>query len=149
MKTNRKTWIIDKKFQYHFIAHSILPTLLISLIFIIAIETIFFLILGRSIHLEVQIDKNYYNLLMTMKSYFFLAIIISSILMITTLTLWSIVMSNRVAGPIFRLKKYCREIKSEDFNDKPLQFRENDYFKDVAIEINQLIEKIRKETDKR
>ena len=53
-----------------------------------------------------------------------------------------IFMSHKIAGPIFKLKKYLAEIRQGGGN-YPLKFRKGDNFSDIADDVNQTIEYLR------
>lgn len=56
--------------------------------------------------------------------------------------LWSIVYSNRIAGPLYRFHQHFLTLnsKQEKFS-LPLKFRNGDYFLEIADVINQYFEK--------
>ena len=47
-----------------------------------------------------------------------------------------IVISHRIAGPLIKLRKHFEQIALDEKNDKPISFRENDYFKELAESYN-------------
>lgn len=52
--------------------------------------------------------------------------------------------SNRFAGPVSRLRKTIQEL-SEGKESKPLEFRENDFWKNLAKEFNGMVDTLRNE----
>jgi sensor histidine kinase YesM len=51
---------------------------------------------------------------------------------------FNIFLSHRISGPIVRLIAYLRQIRGGEKASK-LQFRENDYFKDLSYEVNEVL----------
>jgi signal transduction histidine kinase len=58
---------------------------------------------------------------------------------------WGVVVSNRIAGPIYRLCKHINEVVNGE-TDRDLSFREKDYFPEVAEEFNKIMVVIRNES---
>ena len=54
----------------------------------------------------------------------------------------TIVISHRLSGPIYRLKKYFSDISNEGYKE-PLSFREGDYYSDLPDVVNKGIDKIK------
>ncbi|MBY0471938.1 hypothetical protein K2X30_12295 [bacterium] len=52
-----------------------------------------------------------------------------------------IVLSNRIVGPIFRLRKVLKEMGTDEDALSKLKFRDNDYFKDLAPLLQKLVKK--------
>ena len=55
-----------------------------------------------------------------------------------------LVLSNRIAGPIYSIQNYLRDLAQGKY-DKRLKLREKDELKDVAEEINNLVSKLKKD----
>ena len=53
-------------------------------------------------------------------------------------TLAGFFFSHRIAGPIYRLKKYLTRVREENYTDE-LDFREGDYFPEIAGEVNKTV----------
>lgn len=63
---------------------------------------------------------------------FFIAIAISFVVSFVL----GVVISHRVAGPMVKLKKHFENVGEDKLNDTTVQFRENDFFKEVALAYN-------------
>jgi hypothetical protein len=69
--------------------------------------------------------------------------VLVALLMILPVLLWdSLVLSNRFAGPFHRIRRTIHGLAAGE-PVEPLQFRSNDYWKDVAKDINALGERLR------
>jgi methyl-accepting chemotaxis protein len=53
-----------------------------------------------------------------------------------------LVLSNRIAGPIYRIQKYLRRVSSGNL-DNELKLRKNDELQDIAGSINDLVSRLR------
>jgi sensor histidine kinase YesM len=51
----------------------------------------------------------------------------------------SIFISHKIAGPIYKLKKYLNDVTSGNTNEE-LFFRSGDYFKEIATDVNEFVE---------
>lgn len=52
-----------------------------------------------------------------------------------------VLISHRVAGPLVKLKKHFENVGQDSLNDTTVQFRNNDFFKEVAAAYNLRFEK--------
>lgn len=57
----------------------------------------------------------------------------------------SVVFTHRVAGPIYRIKVTLRDMAQRKYAPHGVKLREKDYFKDVATEMNTVIEALRED----
>ncbi len=76
-------------------------------------------------------------------------VLLSRLLLISPIVvLIGLVLSNRIAGPIHRIKKYLNDIARGNY-DKRLNLRKKDELKDLAMELNKLVVKLKQDKDKR
>ncbi len=68
-------------------------------------------------------------------------ILVASALSTVILFFGGLILSNRIAGPMFRFKSELKKI-SETGEVKELKFRSNDYFSDVAEAFNDAMKKV-------
>jgi signal transduction histidine kinase len=59
-----------------------------------------------------------------------------------------LILSNRIAGPIYHIKKYLSKISAGNY-EEDLKLRKNDELQDVAESINSLVARLRSERDQR
>jgi signal transduction histidine kinase len=74
----------------------------------------------------------------------FLRLLILTPLVILT----GLVVSNRVAGPIYHINKYLKRVIAGDYSTC-LRLRKKDELQDLAMEINSLVDKLRKDRAER
>lgn len=101
--------------------------------------------LGRNVNLDanhpffqfvdVQANQLYGNLFISI----FVGFVFS--------TLFTLIFSHKLAGPLVRLKSYFSQI-SETGKVEPLKFRKNDYFSDFPPVVNSALEEVSKSTSK-
>lgn len=133
-KIFRKKYIINPKFQNLFFKRLLLLFVLISIAsigFSLYLEMKMAIIFKTFYENEVIDISSKFNNLAIMHLIFF--IIISLIIF-----LWGLLISHKIAGPIYRLKMYFESIS----NNQPtvlLNFRKNDEFQDIAESFNKCI----------
>lgn len=73
----------------------------------------------------------------------FWALLITSFVILVVMVVGGLVLSNRIVGPVYRLRKHLLDIAGgKDIKD--LRFRKKDYFPEVADACNQAIRKVAK-----
>ena len=56
-----------------------------------------------------------------------------------------VVFTHRIAGPVYRLKMTLREMARRHFSEHGVNLRKKDYFKDLAAELNTVIDALRED----
>lgn len=130
MKNQRKIILINKKFQLKicFILGSLV--ILSTLIYPFAIYDLF-------LRFEQFITKDGIDLINQRNDLILYLIIVQAVF---SLIMFFIILliSHRIAGPMYKLVNYLRDIRDGKDADK-LTFRDGDYFPEVADEINKTI----------
>lgn len=139
-KNRRKQWIINKDFQHRFILYTLMPILATIFIFWMSVEAFFYRMIAIGEKYNIPANHGFYILLNSQKKELTLIFIIFSVLLSVLFFLWSVVLSNRIAGPLYRLNKYLSETQSlEESTKTPLKFRKNDFFMEIPEAFNQFI----------
>ena len=60
----------------------------------------------------------------------------ATFLSILTAGLWGLLLSNKIAGPIYRLNKYFKDASESIGKNQELSFRDGDYFNELTESIN-------------
>jgi len=116
----RRTFLINKKFQFHFLFIAV-PIMLLTAIAI-----------GVTIPLLYQSG---------FKWRFVFAFIVYSI----TLSLFSILYTHSIAGPLYKLGKVLRDITHDNIPKRKFKFRDSDQFQWLADDFERYLESRRKE----
>jgi len=69
-------------------------------------------------------------------------LIIVHALVITVISVISLFVSHRIAGPLFKLRKTMDEASPTDYPEE-IRFRKYDYFKELAFSFNSMIDRFR------
>lgn len=135
----RRQYLVEPKFQMSFMGFSLIVAVMVSSIFYVGYHFTFGTfsqtreVLGaNNPDIGMLLDQQ----ILLMDRLFWMALA-SSFLGIMILGLQ---MSNRVAGPIFRLRKHLSEY-SQSGQFRPIEFRKNDFFKELADDMNKAFQK--------
>jgi hypothetical protein len=131
----RRNYLINPGFQWAMIRYAVLISILNSSIFFLAGSEIFERLVEAGIRRNLGADSDYFQVILQEKSRLILIFGLTGFLSVCLITIFGIVMSHRIAGPLYRLSRYLR---NED-PSKPLpelRFREKDFFQDLARDFN-------------
>ncbi len=137
-KNIRKKLFIDPAFQgYFFIATSVLASVGSAIIFAV---TRFFSsnFIFEAKKLGLPSDHPFFQLIESQQKMMDLGVFISSVAVFGILIIYGLYMSNRVAGPIYRLKNHLRAYCGGKEYSK-VTFREKDFFPELATLVNDAI----------
>jgi signal transduction histidine kinase len=74
-------------------------------------------------------------------------VVLASLVLVPIIMLDVVATSNRFVGPLYRMRRSMRALAAGE-HVEPIQFREKDYWKDVAVEFNlvaEYVEQLQKE----
>lgn len=135
----RKIYLINPDFQISFIKYTLALLILIVGVFYSAISVLFWTFAEKGRKLGLQPGHVFFSFLReqrdTMDLIFAVTAVVTSIIIIT----YGLFLSNRVAGPIHRLKLFLKDYKTQE-TPKPVKFREKDYFGDLADSVNDALD---------
>jgi hypothetical protein len=137
-KNKRKKLLINPDFQINFMKNMIFLNLVICGVFYAA--NAYFFWQGRQLGQEIGLTPGhvFFRFLDEQQRSMNIISLITMIVVSFGIVMFGLVYSNRIAGPIYRLQKYCRE-RAEGTEQGNLYFRKNDYFKEVADSINHFV----------
>jgi hypothetical protein len=138
-KIFRRQYLVEPKFQMSFLGFSLVVAVMVSGIFYIGYHYSFSTLFQTSEMLHnttpemAELLKEQMEL---MGKLFWLALSTSFL----GIMILGLQMSNRVAGPIVRLRKHLAEYNEKGVY-RPVEFRKNDFFIELAEDINKAIGK--------
>lgn len=137
-RIDRKTLLIDRPFQVYFLVYTVGIALTVSLIYFAASRFFFLRFLEQGKDLGLPANHAFFQFLETQQTTLDLALLFASLIVITVLILYGMYLSNRIAGPIYQLKKHLSDYQNgKEYSD--IQFREKDFFPELAQSVNQSI----------
>jgi hypothetical protein len=136
---NRKQLIIDKNFQFSFLKSTVLINIAALVVFIGA-QTIFFLKMKNfGTDAGLPAGHVYYDFISEQQTVMIAIGVVSFLLLGLITFIWALNFSNRIAGPIYRLKGLLeKRLQGETVE---IKVRENDYFNELAKLIDQNVNK--------
>lgn len=143
----RKKLLINPGFQLSFLKNLMILNIAVCGIFYAAHSYFFWhgRELGRSIPLP---SKHVYFLFLNEQQRTMNLISLVTMCLISGIILsFGLIFSHRIAGPVYRLKKFLRE-KASGKEKGVLAFRQKDYFPEVADAVNDYIDKTAKKDSK-
>lgn len=138
-KNNRKTLLINKNFQLDFLKKTYLFQLLIMGIFFIIFFWLYYPLFKEITALNLNLD---HPLMETLDNFHFMlvtATILGFILFTSLFTMAGLLLSHKIAGPLFNLKRHFKSMREEHHFNKII-FRKNDYFHDLEEEVNEFFD---------
>jgi methyl-accepting chemotaxis protein len=134
----RRKLLIDPSFQLYFLAYSVGIAVIVSAIFFIANRLLFqsFLTQGRALGLPPE--HMFFRFILEQRAVLDLTLIGTSLIVIFLLIAYGLYLSNRVAGPIYRLKNSLKAYTASG-KFSPVKFRKRDFFQDLATSVNDAI----------
>ncbi len=131
----RKNFLINPRFQLSFLAYTLVVSIL-TIAFFWASDYFFFYKfkqLGQGLglpsnHVFFQFLNEQHA---TKNTYYAIAALVS----LTFLSIWGLLLSHRVAGPLYRLRKHLHSVAQGD-TLSDVRFRKGDFFQEVADAYN-------------
>lgn len=135
----RKVILINKPFQYSILAwFSCLSIILIS-IFYSTILYFFYNLKKEATSVGLPHDHIFFTFINEQKSIMDNVFIVSSIVAILVILMGGLILSHKVAGPLYRLTKHLQGYDKN--NIPPLKFRKGDYFPEIEKAFNDFLKK--------
>ena len=134
--------MINPAFQYRYMANSLILTCIIIFCLYMANMLFFkqFLALGEEIGLKQ--DHPFFMFLNDQKKYLNIVYAVFSLVVFIIASVSSLYMSNRIAGPLYRLNKFLLEKASTKETLPPVRFRKGDFFLELAENTNRMLDNI-------
>jgi methyl-accepting chemotaxis protein len=132
----RKKYFIEKQLQTKFILCTILLLMFYTLLFVMILFLPYVIHLSSDYPLKEQTEAARMLLSLHTSIWPALAVVVLS------LGVLSLFISHKVAGPIYRLKKYLAEIAAGNV-DVDLKFRKRDELHDLSASVNVVIHELR------
>ncbi len=136
----RRHYIVNRNFQYRFIVRAMMITIFSFVAAFIAIVLYFYFEYGLRNMFEnkifIQVSKGVkVESIATPFQMIIPPFIISAVVVLVAVFLFSMIYSNRLAGPIYRFKVVLEFFKVGNYNIDVV-LRKRDEFKDLAEELN-------------
>lgn len=137
----RQRYLINKEFQLKFCLFLMIPILLSQLIFWICIEYFFHKMIAIGQNSNLPAGHPFYSFISVQKNDLTMIVLLASIALAICIFVWGIVLSHRISGPLYQLKKYMDENTLESTKSRPLKFRKGDFFQEIPDSFNKFVSK--------
>ncbi|HXH73432.1 MAG TPA: hypothetical protein VNJ08_00600 [Bacteriovoracaceae bacterium] len=142
MKFNkRKDFFINPKFQFSVIANFLALSLITISSFYAANFWFFYKFTQLGKNMGLPADHVFFQFIQTQKDQMNWIFIGVSILVSGILFMGGVLLSHKVAGPIYRLCQHLKAIETGG-EVKPITFRKGDYFLEIVDHLNPILEKV-------
>lgn len=133
----RKDLIIDRPSQMRIIVAGIKFAVIMAFVNIVSLYILFGQIM-KKINNFGQINSDFYtSLLNTLHLVVAVSIVLTAIVVTLTIT-FGVLLSNKIAGPIYKLKTAVEKTLAGE-RDQKVSFRADDFFQELPPLINQLL----------
>jgi methyl-accepting chemotaxis protein len=138
-KSSRKSFIINKKFQYSLIGYFLFLSLVMSAINFLGIWYFFSSIKEQAFIANLPGDHVFIDFLSHQKTILLSIFFIVSALTFLVVFFLGVMISHKIAGPLYRLKKHLESTSTKTVS--PVEFRKGDYFNDLKDAFNEFIKR--------
>lgn len=138
MISKRKQFLINPKFQLSFIRYTLLLVVIVLATFYGANLYLFRLFAEKGENLGLPPGHVFFAFIQEQQSTMDIVFAGTALLAALFISIYGLLLSHRIAGPIHHLKLFFRGYKENE--KRALSFREKDYFKDLAEEINDALD---------
>ena len=137
-KNVREKLFIDPRFQLYFLGYTVGSAVVISSIFFLAGRFFYWEFQKHGEALNLPPQHAFFRFIENQQRTLDLALLLASLVVIVFLTLYGLYVSNRIAGPIHRLKLHMKDYcAGKAFED--VYVRDKDFFPELAEKLNEAI----------
>lgn len=133
----RRKYLIHRKFQFTIIGFNLLIALLMLSAFFIENIYVFSTFTGPEYE-ELIGGSIFFELLEEDRAKMKIALLITSVVTLAVMVIGGLVLSNRVAGPVYRIRNHMDDVMSGK-TDRKLKFRTKDFFPELAESYNNFL----------
>ncbi|MEM0955931.1 MAG: hypothetical protein AAGI24_17450 [Pseudomonadota bacterium] len=139
----RKHWLINPAFQLRFMAYMSLASLISISVFYFANTIYFDAVYAMGHELGLDPDHPYFSFIEDQQTLLLRIFVLLSLVAFTLLMGFSLLLSHRIAGPIYRIERYMEAVAQGSTNIQPVHLRQGDFFPEIASIVNATIKELR------
>ncbi len=139
----KRNFLINRDFQFKFIIYTLVPSVFCLVIFYNSLSVYFSKLRNQGIEMQLTSDHPYFSLLQDQQELMNSLFISSAIFSMIFFVIWGILISHKIAGPLYRLTNFFKNANGDKF-EKKLSFRPGDFFLEIPDAINEWIDKSQK-----
>ena len=138
----RAVYIINRNFQFRFMVWMTAAGVAIGGSFFAAHKYFFASFLRKGIDAGLPSDHVFFSFLSKQEAYLDRIFILTCVLIAGAVVYFSIKLSNKIAGPLYRLHRHM-VLVADGKTDSPVAFRDGDYFVELADAYNAQLQKLK------
>lgn len=135
MTNNRTRYFINPKFQTRCILNSVGSAALAISVFLAANVYFFWKLKKMGVDLGLKADSPFFQFIGQQEQKLFFIFAVAAAVTFVFLTVRAILFSHKIAGPLYKLHRHMKGI-AEGQAATPVQFREKDFFPELADAFN-------------
>lgn len=139
-KNQRKVLLINRKFQLSFLSYTLSIAVVIMAVFFAANRYFFWAFERKGRAMGLEEGHIFFRFLAEQRGTMDLIYLTTGVVACVILLAHGLYLSNRVAGPLYNLQKYLQDYLAGR-KQAPLQFREKDYFQELAETVTETVER--------
>lgn len=152
-KPNSRSWVrrqylINPRFQLRFIFYSLAASVATVFAMFLMINIFFSHFAAKGDAIGLSPDHIFYVFLSQQQDFMNWLLAIFSLFLVVGLTVWGLILSHRIAGPLHRLHVHMNSVARGEVRDS-LHFRRNDYFQELAESYNAQYQQLRQNAEDR
>ncbi len=136
----RKVLLINRKFQMSFLSYTLSIAVVIMAVFFAANRYFFWAFERKGKAMGLDEGHIFFRFLAEQRWTMDLIYLITGVVACAILLAYGLYLSNRVAGPLYNLQQYLESYLAGR-RQGPLQFREKDYFQELAVVVSDTVER--------
>ncbi|HVJ63953.1 MAG TPA: hypothetical protein VM901_01725 [Bdellovibrionota bacterium] len=134
---NRRTrFLINPEFQFRFLAFQIVSSLITVGVFFFANSYFFSKMKEAGQAVGLHENHVFFKFVQHQELAMNWIFIVAAFITTALLALVGIIYSHKIAGPLYNLQRYLQEYTFKRRVDKPLKFRDHDFFPEIAEDFN-------------
>lgn len=138
----RKIYLINPKFQLTFGCWNIIISLTVIGVLYLANFSFFWTFYEKGRALGLPSDHIFFQFISRQESLLNIIYLATSAVVFLILVVTSIILSHKVAGPLYRLNKHMEGITQSGQPIQDVKFRKGDFFPELATSFNAMIARV-------
>lgn len=136
----RKQWLVEGNLQWDIVKFVVALGVVLNLLFFTAIYIYFSELNSQAIDLGVSSGNSFFNFIYEEQFHLISMVAVTSLISMVIACVLAIYLSNRIAGPVYRIKKELSRISNSTSGELKISIREDDYFQDLVKDLNQVLQ---------
>ena len=144
-RRKRRQYLVNPQFQLRFMIYIALAVLLGFTIIYTSNLWYFSTLVSQGQELGLDPSHPYYELIEDQRKLLTRTYLIISGITFVLLMWAGLFLSHRIAGPLYRIESYMKQVTAGDVDLKPVHLRKGDFFPEIADILNDVIAHLRDE----